>query len=553
MHYTNNDLYAAKVLEFVPCSPYEQFKYNRTYCNDCPVQRPLALLWVMLFHWFFAYYGLIRGSRSSYCLIFCVYFLFLLNVLGIHSKIVLGQTNAEFKGEQIEHLLKRIEELESRLSELEKEKRDKTVLGKADEKFEEEEEIDNLYKKFELEKEKADERQEEFDLRLFEIEDKIGDKSLVSIFDAERLNLGGFISTNFTSMFKDDDNWSAIDNNHLELVIAPRITENLNAFFSLTLMTRADWDNSVVEANNPNGVAMPPQSLTSKRKFDNLKFKNALLIGWGEWNLTDWFNIRFGRYVTPWGIRNIEHFQPLFLAHSSPLFLRNLNLNQSILMNSPIIASSLQGLDIKGTFGLGENSLEYSAYAGSSQATESPELDTNRLENIVTGARLAYSFYHDIFTFGTNFQHGRRGNVVTLETDDVGRMVLKETDYDAWGLDFKVNYRNFGLKAEFIRSSVEDAPDQIGGYILPYFTLWEKWVPFYRFDYVDLRTDISGVPDLTERLEHTFGLNFLPHPLLRIRGEFILGDSKADRDPLFLPDPGVPDFKAINISATLSF
>ncbi len=78
MHYTYYNLYAAKVLELVPCSPYEQFKYSRTYCNDYPVQRPLALLWVMLFHWVFAYYGLIRDSRSSYCLIFFVQQVFVL-------------------------------------------------------------------------------------------------------------------------------------------------------------------------------------------------------------------------------------------------------------------------------------------------------------------------------------------------------------------------------------------------------------------------------------------------------------------------------------------
>ena len=84
MHYTYNDLYAAKVLELVPCSPYGQFKYNRTYCtvaarcNDYPAQRPLALLWVMLFHWVFAYYGLIRDSRSSYCLIFFLQQVFVL-------------------------------------------------------------------------------------------------------------------------------------------------------------------------------------------------------------------------------------------------------------------------------------------------------------------------------------------------------------------------------------------------------------------------------------------------------------------------------------------
>ena len=72
MHYTYRDLYAAKVLEHVPCSPYGQVNYRRNCCNDYPVQRPLTLLWVMLSHGVFAYYGLIRDSRPFRCLIFFV-------------------------------------------------------------------------------------------------------------------------------------------------------------------------------------------------------------------------------------------------------------------------------------------------------------------------------------------------------------------------------------------------------------------------------------------------------------------------------------------------
>ena len=70
IHYTYNDLYAAKALEFIPFSPYGRF--SGFTAMTFPAQRPLALLWVMLSHWVFAYYGLIRDSRSSYCLIFFV-------------------------------------------------------------------------------------------------------------------------------------------------------------------------------------------------------------------------------------------------------------------------------------------------------------------------------------------------------------------------------------------------------------------------------------------------------------------------------------------------
>ena len=68
IHYTYNDLYAAKALEFIPFSPYGRF--SGFTAMTFPAQIPLALLWVMLSHWVFAYYGLIRDSRSSCYLIF---------------------------------------------------------------------------------------------------------------------------------------------------------------------------------------------------------------------------------------------------------------------------------------------------------------------------------------------------------------------------------------------------------------------------------------------------------------------------------------------------
>lgn len=70
MHYTYHDLYAVKALELIPFSPYGQFSGFTAMAS--PAQRPLALLWVMLSHRVYAYYGLIRDSHSSCYLIFFV-------------------------------------------------------------------------------------------------------------------------------------------------------------------------------------------------------------------------------------------------------------------------------------------------------------------------------------------------------------------------------------------------------------------------------------------------------------------------------------------------
>ena len=79
MRYTQEDLYAAKVPisgknssgfnSHIFRSSHRQSVLPPSYGNY-PVQRPLARLRVMLSRWVIAYYGLIRDSRSSHCLIF---------------------------------------------------------------------------------------------------------------------------------------------------------------------------------------------------------------------------------------------------------------------------------------------------------------------------------------------------------------------------------------------------------------------------------------------------------------------------------------------------
>jgi len=68
MRHTNTNLYTAKVLAPFPCGPLRACPAG-TVCLNYPVQRPLAHLRVMLSRGVIAYYGLIRGSRPSRCLI----------------------------------------------------------------------------------------------------------------------------------------------------------------------------------------------------------------------------------------------------------------------------------------------------------------------------------------------------------------------------------------------------------------------------------------------------------------------------------------------------
>ena len=71
MRHTRTDLYGLKSLCSAPMA-FPGMLDGDDCIKDHPVQRPLARLWVMLSHWVIAYYGLIRDSQSSRCLIFFV-------------------------------------------------------------------------------------------------------------------------------------------------------------------------------------------------------------------------------------------------------------------------------------------------------------------------------------------------------------------------------------------------------------------------------------------------------------------------------------------------
>ncbi len=69
MRHTHTNLYAAKVPMLCSYGLFPGMQYGDDCIKDYPVQRPLARLWVMLSHRVLAYYGLIRDSRPSRCLI----------------------------------------------------------------------------------------------------------------------------------------------------------------------------------------------------------------------------------------------------------------------------------------------------------------------------------------------------------------------------------------------------------------------------------------------------------------------------------------------------
>jgi len=109
-----------------------------------------------------------------------------------------------------------------------------------------------------------------------------------------------------------------------------------------------------------------------------------------------------------------------------------------------------------------------------------------------------------------------------------------------------MNHKNFLLKSEYIQESISEASDRESWYIQPSYR-HNKLIFFYRYDYIDLDTDIEN--DSTEQTEHVFGLNYVYTPTIRLRAEYVINDFELEKDSLGQER----DYDNIQASITISF
>lgn len=347
---------------------------------------------------------------------------------------------------------------------------------------------------------------------VFDLDEKVGDRALVRAFDAINLDIGGFLTQTYTVAVGEGGTEDSFNQTQFELLIGADVNEDISLFTALGFLREADLNLSDPE----------------EPSFDNFANRVPQIIAWANYRQSDALEVRIGRYVTPHGIINIEHFPPVLLEVNQPQFLRPFSGNS-------IFPNFLTGIDIHGKLFVGsekQDVFSYNVYAGHFNGPSDPD-------NIVAGARAQYAFGQSGFTAGLNYAHGRREGVTSplgnFSVTPVGS--LTTNDYDLFGADLLYDKGRILWKTEVFFSNERGEEDRFAVYTQPAYRFSDKWIGFYRFDHFD-----PG-QGLTISNEHVFGVNYLPVSTVRLRGEYILKDF-ADSDT---------EANFFQLSATISF
>lgn len=333
------------------------------------------------------------------------------------------------------------------------------------------------------------------DDRLMELEEKVGQRGVVHAMNALSFDLGGFVSQTFTSIPSDDNFQSSFDLSQFELFLAGEVTEKLTYFTILEFKRQAK-----VDETDLNSVVFKP--ITKEAELE---------LAWFNYRHDDWRQIRVGRFITPHGIINVEHFHPTLLHIPYPMFMRQGK-------TSTFFHRFLIGTQVHGSRYVGPREadrLEYHAYVGTQKETGS---------KFILGARVNYTFGESGLTVGLNYGHG---------THESGALASR---YNFGGIDLLYDHGCILWKNEFYGSAEEDADDRLGFYTQPGWRVRENVIVFYRFDYLDPGRNLE------DQTEHVLGINYLPIPLIRLRAAITLAEFHNR-----------PDHQLMQLSTTISF
>jgi hypothetical protein len=294
-------------------------------------------------------------------------------------------------------------------------------------------------------------------------------------------------------------------------------------------------------------------------RLDGIVIERAYM----EWKPADWFGVRVGRFLTPFGIWNEDHGSPVLIGVDYPQF-----------MNFNLVPLQQLGLEAFGNVGLGDDvRMEYAATLANSNGPSDEYKDLTNMKAV--GARLKLVYTHDAVSFRlggyayyNKYVDSTDSFVVHLTpglvldnsvASPIGSSVQYNQSYDEsiFTGDAEFRLQRFRLLGEFAHQTVlYNIPTQLGtvsqllkgvplnvnaydpshygygGYIMaayeiPFHTkpLDFSVTPYAGYDYV--------IPSTTVQVESTTqirgGLNVKPSPYVTLKVEVsrIIPEAKA--------------------------
>ena len=357
------------------------------------------------------------------------------------------------------------------------------------------------------------ERLDDIEEVVFDLDERVGSRAVINAFEGMSLDIGGFLHSTFSHADGEQGSASSFNRNIFELLVKAELSKKWSAFVAQAFIRE-----SSPNFDDPSGRLDPSFTQVGK---------TPQVIAWANYKHSDLLNVQFGRFITPHGIINIEHFPAILLDPEQPQFLRPFG-------GQTIFPNFVNGLQLHGKkFFDDGNSLEYNAYTA--------EFAGNN-DDLIFGGRLGYNFEEAGVSIGLNASSGDRAR----NTD---------SDYDMTGIDLLIDRGALSWKTEYFSTSEANGADRTAYYTQPAWRLDDKWTVFYRYDFLD---DGTGNGD---RTENVVGVNYTPLSNIRLRATYTMREIDGsitlfdlDSDPL-TPEVTAPaaDADIFQLSATLSF
>jgi hypothetical protein len=333
---------------------------------------------------------------------------------------------------------------------------------------------------------------------VFDIDEKLGSRAIVKAFDAQSLDIGGYLHTALTGVNGEDGGATAFNRSSVELLVKAQIDDRWSSFagFGFARSSGVKFDDDEDGVLNEAGERRRPAFGITE---DDVEIELDQV--WVNYRHSDSTEVRFGQMITPVGITNMEHFPTLLLDPERPQFLRKGNAGE-------FFPFFFTGAKVYGNeFLENGDTVSYHVWAGN---------DANNDESLAYGARLSYKLEEHGLTVGVN---GIRAE----------RSATESSNYSMYGADVLYDKDEILWKTEVYKTSEDSGKDRFAFYTQPAYRFNSQWIGFYRFDVLDDGT-IYG-----NQTEHALGVNYFPNPNLRLRAtatnkNFASGGGAAEAD-----------------------
>lgn len=279
--------------------------------------------------------------------------------------------------------------------------------------------------------------------------------------------ISGYVDVEYKD-FSKSSNKPGFRMHHANLMILKKFNEKWNFFSELELE-----DGPFVEAEDFEATSPTVDSGTIEANGAIMIEKVGLDYKW-----TPTVNVRMGRFVTPAGIWNEDHYTPFTATQELPMHIRK------------IFPLAMDGIGIYGTIPIANVFMDYSLHTGNGEGnTGSGDGNSDK----ALGLRASFVF--------PKFQHLEAGFTYHTDTLNDG------SDKTDQGVHFKFREGPWAVQAEYATGETDtgaSVTETTGYYIQPAYN-YDKWTFGVRYDVWD---NDSGASTLTEKTANSLFVNY---------------------------------------------